>query len=1171
MRIRLSATTRSPSSSLEEFEEKWSAYLSSEECPPVPGLAPLQDDEAQEIAEVIASEIAEQSKPPWRTLFTLIEEYPACLSVWLARKAGEAYEAGAFWEQFGEALGIIIPSMKREELAQKFRRATFATMTTWLPPVELGGHNIVAQFLHQAGLPLDRCRGFAELVRKVERNQGLPDLYEPDAGEQLREAVLDSLSSLTVPSLRRALRGPAGAQICEVALRVVLRGEYTGINPRLGQELENVFQHATVGTLRRSAHQPFLRMGEDIASLEIVGPRQDPSLISPTGLTWVVDGQRFPTPRTDEFVFVATDQTRAAIELSGLASGALTRTFVLRLDDLPEPYLLFDERTRRQRRTSQDVPPGSYWLLHRAADIVNGAVQTYEFGDNRRSVSLLKLGPGIEVALETDQGSRWQFKATVTPFFDVQGERLSEEGGNWIHFGWNNLPFVWLPSEEAQPDRIGEWTVRIRDGSNENSFALSPRDGETDGMVRCDIEADGVLDTLEAGVHRLDLTLHRGERNRAEAEGHYWLWSDLATYDGEEFKLEKFPVNLIRERCKGFAYLDSKIRHLHDHNRKHHLVFTVNEEELSFHWSQSGLYLEAIDRRAGQASHSRPHPLGDPFSATLNSTRWLRIWIPPNSDWEILIGGQLWQRSIVNDARSFVDLSLASLAIAFPQGGEIRIKLCGVDRLVARFSKPLQALTARPDDCARSTGFRFHFPEPVEWVRPVLLNLVSGERRPLSGKQLIDDLCIFGDEEIPLIECSCVPEESEAKEPGISPLTFRMIKTGWPEGIWIIELEVRRDENAEWEPVLILGKKHVPVVIQSRGDHATWSMRAQLLWGSLDGKLPDVEIDDSVASALLDLLVDLIALRQRAVVGSARANIAWLKDAVRALSKLAGRVSRQTESQGFQTRLVNLACQDASHAGFVHLPSLLALPANRYSELSSGDPLNDALRSCGKLALGDSVVELMRSDWSLLDFNALRCFANFGELAQGGNENLFQEFKDFDHSRYLQTVLGTFERQRLVPDWSGGSLLGNAHFVCGLAELVKRYDDASRYLDSRELNLAAANKLLNCAPRFRAWLHNRLKSQNLMSQTAWNAPWPQFVASEDFLEKFPRFASLFALAARAAAADLISFDDVLTWLESQVEHRWMGEDGVAALVSLGPELFGHQLLFWELILRTRPH
>jgi len=138
--------------------------------------------------------------------------------------------------------------------------------------------NIVAEFLHQAGLPLDRCEGFAQHVRKVERSVGLPDAEATDTGEQLREAVLESLQAIPVPTLKRALRGPAGPRICEVALRVVLHGDFAGINPRLGTELERVFAQAGHGALRRSAHQPFLRLGADCGSVELVGPQQDASL-----------------------------------------------------------------------------------------------------------------------------------------------------------------------------------------------------------------------------------------------------------------------------------------------------------------------------------------------------------------------------------------------------------------------------------------------------------------------------------------------------------------------------------------------------------------------------------------------------------------------------------------------------------------------------------------------------------------------------------------------------------------------------------------------------------------------------------------------------------------------------------------------------------------------------
>lgn len=117
-----------------------------------------------------------------------------------------------------------------------------------------------------------------------------------------------------------------------------------------------------------------------------------------------------------------------------------------------------------------------------------------------------------------------------------------------------------------------------------------------------------------------------------------------------------------------------------------------------------------------------------------------------------------------------------------------------------------------------------------------------------------------------------------------------------------------------------------------------------------------------------------------------------------------------------------------------------------------------------------------------------------------------------------------------------------------------------------------AGALLGCALKFRAWLYERLATNALMATAAWKAPWPRFAAPDvDFLERTPRFASLFALAARAAAAGLLEFDETLTWLEHQVAQRWMAEEGIAVLVSLAPELFGHQLLFWELIIRTSPH
>lgn len=195
----------------------------------------------------------------------------------------------------------------------------------------------------------------------------------------------------------------------------------------------------------------------------------------------------------------------------------------------------------------------------------------------------------------------------------------------------------------------------------------------------------------------------------------------------------------------------------------------------------------------------------------------------------------------------------------------------------------------------------------------------------------------------------------------------------------------------------------------------------------------------------------------------------------------------------------------------------------------------------------------------------LSCFANFNQLAaMPDDEGINVEFEDFNYPRYWQEALGSLRADHLASTWSGEELLGKEHLASALEEFVRRYETMAH--DSR---LGAANSLLHSAHHFRAWLYGQLRSRCIMSANAWLAPWPLFEAvNSDFLESTPRFASLFALAARAAAAGWVNFDDATTWLEGRVSKRRMAEEGIAVLVSLAPELFGNQLMFWELMIRT---
>lgn len=1159
---------------LETVENEWSDYLASESCPPVLGLAPLLEEDSQGIHDIVAGVLAKYRHAAWRLLFDLLEHYPASISIWLSRVAGEAYESGAFWEKFGALTGIPIDPNQRERLAKQFRKACRRRMSAWIPPTELGGHNIVAEFLYQAGLPLDRCESFALHVRKVERTFGLPDPDDPEAGEQLREAVLDSLMPVYVPTLKRALRGPAGPRICEVALNVVLKGDYKGINPRLGRELEQVFEAAQPSALRRSAHQPFLRLGEDLSSLEVVGPRQDPSLVGERGLTWLVDGRRYPTPRTDEFVAVVTDRPRVTLELAGLAHGQMSpRTFVLRLGDLHEPFMLFDERTRRQRRTSGPIPPGDYWLLHRAEDSVFGADQTYGWPEDGRALTFLTVRPGTEATLESPAGGRWVFSAALTPFFDHVGRTLTHEGGEPIHYDWNGLPFVWLPAEETEPERLAEWRGHAAPGGDDHGWPLSPTGDEAGGMMKCRVEAGDYLVGLHEGMHRLGLTLRRGGRPRVEGRAEYWYWKGLLGHGVRGFRLVGKAVNLAHSECRGFTIEDASIRHQADPYRRHTLVFEVGGEHVAFNWAQPGVFLESLERGPGQHVKPRPQALGDAFSASLMSSRRLRIWLSGNPDWEVVVAGRPWLRSVPGDAREFIELSLASLALTFPSGGDVLLRAGGSEWLVARFSSPLQPVGLERVDSEAETGYRFEFPEPVSWVRPAVRDLASGRRFELEGRRVEDAGQVsFDSPDLPRLECVSAFTAASADATSGRHLTLAVPKRGWPEGFWLVELEVRRDEQSEWERAVLRGGQYAPLIVPNLGgEEPPAGARERLFWDSFapGAPLQDVtELDEAGRAHLFELLAELIILRQRPTADAAQNNMTWLKDAVRALSQLAGRLARHPGGQELQVRLLNLACQDSNHAGFVHLPGLLALPGGVYRELPSGYPLNDALRRCGWIATADSVCELVRGDYAFFDIHAIGCFNNFALLAMGPAEEAPEsEFCRFNFAHYWQGVLGTLRADGLVPEWSGEGVLGRAHLVWALDELVRRYEQSGP-----GLNLAAANALLRCAPDFRQWLRQRLAARSLMPDTAWREPWPRFVSPEfDFLEAAPRFASLFALAARAAAAGWINFDEAITWLERRVPRRWMAEEGITVLVSLAPELFGNQLQFWELIVRTAPH
>jgi hypothetical protein len=62
------------------------------------------------------------------------------------------------------------------------------------------------------------------------------------------------------------------------------------------------------------------------------------------------------------------------------------------------------------------------------------------------------------------------------------------------------------------------------------------------------------------------------------------------------------------------------------------------------------------------------------------------LWFSGETDWEISVAGEIWQRAGRRDRREFVELSLASLALAHPIGGSITLRIGARKVIVARFT-----------------------------------------------------------------------------------------------------------------------------------------------------------------------------------------------------------------------------------------------------------------------------------------------------------------------------------------------------------------------------------------------------------------------------------------------------------------------------------------------------
>jgi len=1171
-------------SRLAELDAKWRVALASpEQCPPVLGLAAFGEEEEKEVTELAREAITVSYGTPLDGLLRLLERRPAIMLVWLARKAGAAYDDGKFWENLERETGVSVPVPRRGELVSSFSRGAREIMANFTPPPNLGAFHLMETLLFHAGLPLCHCDAFAKACRWVEENSGLPDPELADAGEQLRDAVLDYPYIQGIPILLKSLRGPAGPLVCAEALNLVFEQDVPHANPRLTSALRDAFANVGAGGPRRSARQPYLRLSTDLCSLEIVGPRQDAALLAGHGIAWVVNGVPHRRGPEEEFVFTLRDEARVELELRGLAGGlACRRVFEFEWAKRSAPFLVFDGESRREKRADAagmaTLRSGEYWLVHPMEMTVSDTASRYDWPDGRNTISQLTLRPGRDVRLEGERPVT--FHAAQAPFLEPAGQVVRTDNDQRIHYGWTRLPEIWCPSEEERPTN---WQLAVTLNQNETPRVFLLRDGERSGaFFRFTIPETSWLDALPPGLHHLHCAVTRGGK-RAECVQEFWYWAELNAWtEGEGFECAALPFNLHQADCRGFDQSEGLFCHQADARRQHALAFDVAGEIHTFCWSRSGLFLECFERRAGVVTQAEAHRLQSSFSADVKSPQWLRVWHVPAQETEIRANGNTVQRFA--PGRTSADISLAHLATLFPNGGNLTLSVRGLEIRVASFHQPLTPIFIDLDVSEDYESLAFKFADEVCWVRPRLREILSGREVEFEGHRFnTSGHCLFRAGGLPTVECANLCDNL-GNESQLCRISLDAPKTGWPSGIWFAELDIRRDETQGWQPVRDERGGHAPLIWMQPPAEPLNDVRSQAIWWAagkarVSDHIPDNPPDfTSQPMALADLLAECEVLLTRGHATAVWARVEWSQTLYGELARQAARLI-DSDDGGLRCGLLAAVSREAEitpRSLLVTVPALLAAPGERFAGLVGEDSLRRALRWCAGLSAQPTVLvslhdELMRCFQTAQStglLTTLQHFRNFRAAVQGGTNGTERDFSGFDFSRYWQQTIGSIQSPPDDREWQDCDALGRKHVHAALAALLyrRRQEEGGR-------GLAAAGVVFALAEDFRRWLRTAMGVRaSFMSEVGWQKPWLDLDIPDDALAgQCARFCSVFALAARAAAAGWLKFGDVTSWLHHRPRGVSDTSKAVTTLVCLAPELLGYHLMFWELICRTSRH
>ncbi len=516
---------------------------------------------------------------PFAGLLRALQAWPAVFSSYLTVHVAEGYGAhgdAAVWPFIAAA--ILGPSKnlstaEQDRLWQAYRKACIRLGLDVVPAESVANYR-VAEFLHQAGMPVLYAPDLTRRMLRLVGSAGVPETDDPRGIALWQSALVERLGPPVPLTVKRAIEADINGYYARLFLRLL--GEsgtaVAETETAIGAVMAEAIQ--TQGPIRtQSLLIPRVVWRDDWLGVEL--PPGD-------GALWsiAIDGTAREYRGTAEARFVPFDcpplpgQARVA-----RGDGALGKAFPLWEDGRNNRFLAFDAAgvLCGSARLAADAPlpldPGPITLVTRfRPDDCPGEV-TEIATDPVLYCLTVTLAPGEVLTLRRGPAEA-RLVARSQPTLSLSGTWFRGVGGNLLYASRGLRLSGQVPSELLADTAGGLTLVLSAPGLGaKTETAVTP---DTDGHFVLDVES--ITHGFTPGVARLGVELRRTGVHRPMVRLAAYLWQGLeAIEERARFRYRAMPANLALEQCDNVADDQTRreIGFRSDTKRFFRLVFTL--------------------------------------------------------------------------------------------------------------------------------------------------------------------------------------------------------------------------------------------------------------------------------------------------------------------------------------------------------------------------------------------------------------------------------------------------------------------------------------------------------------------------------------------------------------------------------------------------------------------